>query len=55
MDACTLVILEELRDRNPNLMTRKFNIGPAVDPTDNGLRVPRLLKNADKKEKKKKK
>ena len=47
--------MEELRDRNPNLMTRKFNTGPAVDPTDNGLRVPRLLKNADKKEKKKKK
>lgn len=46
-------MMEELKETNPELVIRRFNLGATVDKRDTGLRVP--MRVVEKKEKKKKK
>ncbi len=58
VSACTFQMLDELKEVKPDLVTRRFNFGEAIDDEDNGLRIPRRViqtvdKDKDKKEKEK--
>lgn len=36
-------MLDELKETKPNLITRRFNVGEAIEDEDTGLRVPRRV------------
>jgi hypothetical protein len=36
-------MLDELKEVKPDLVTRRFNFGEAIDDEDNGLRIPRRV------------